>query len=342
MEISLKKYGIDFEGPITNAIKLDLKHIKEISHESGFGERQTFYLGDEKFTGGKIVRKGKWGIVIEWTTSDGTLMYEKRGYKEGTNLLPEAVLQLMARECLAKINLSSCVSEVKCILRRSRTVSFMMGPFINVLSVHDALQYIYNTGALKGAAFDLWFIQIFTQIVLTLGYLEERLGLNHRDLKGDNILISMVPATQNKEIDLLGKRWAVKYEHEIKLVDFGFACNGPQMNAPAAVSVGDTFPPIEWCPKEGRDLYFILCYFYGQPLFRNSCSAELLRQIEKWLFADLGAEKVRESLLIYGLSRLEWISFLVNTSKYDCKSCCTKLVLRWIAERWPDVLKICR
>lgn len=344
MEISLKKYGIDFEGSITKAVKLDLKQIRVATKESGFGTSQIFYLGEEKFVGGKIVSKGKWGIVIEWTTSDGTLIYEKRGHKADSNLLPEAILQVMARECLgtAAADFSSCISEVKCILRRNHSVSFLMGPLINVLSVHDALQYIFKTGGLKGAAFDLWFIQIFTQIALILGYLEERLGLNHRDLKGDNILISMTPAARDKEIEVMGKRWNMKYEHEIKLVDFGFACNGYEMNAPAAVSVGDTFPPIEWCPKEGRDLYFILCYFYGQPAFRKACSAELLRQIEKWLFADLGTEKVRESLLLYGLDRLEWISFLVNTSKYDCKGCCTSSILKWISAKWPDTLKICR
>ncbi len=344
MEISLKKYGINFEGSITKAVKLDLRHIKQAQKETGFGNSQTFYLGDDKFTGGKIVSRGKWGMVIEWTTSDGKLLYEKRGHKGDSNLLPEAILQVVARECLgsASADFSSCISEVKSILRRNHSVSFLMGPFINVLSVHDALQYIFQTGGLKGSAFDLWFVQILTQIVLILGYLEERLGLNHRDLKGDNILISMTPMACTKEIEVMGRRWSMKYEHEIKLVDFGFACNGSVMNGPASVSVGDTFPPIEWCPKEGRDLYFILCYFYGQPAFRKACSVDLLRQIEKWLFADLGAEKVRESLMLYGLDRLEWISFLVNTSKYDCKSCCTSSILTWISERWPDVLKICR
>ena len=347
--ISLIKYGINYEGSITDAVRLPLKVIPNALNEKNLiGGKKEFSLMESSvittFRGGKTVNEGKWGTIEEWCQVDGNsignpeIFYEKRGRSSVSNLLPEACLQIAARQCLSEIGCESVVSEVRRILRHGRSVTFMMEPFIKFLSLHEALQYVYQA-SLKGLAFDLWFIQIFSQIVLLLQYLEENIGLNHRDLQGENILISMTPTAKTIEIPLTTGKWSMSYEHEIKLVDFGFACNGFEMNAPADISVGDTFPPFEWCPKEGRDIYYILCYFYGQPEFRASVSASLLAQIQKWLFSDLGAEKVRESLELYGLSRLEWISFLVNTSKYRCADCCPKKILPWIAERWPEVLK---
>ncbi len=359
--ISLIKYGINYEGSISQAIRIPLKVIPEtfdekthqiwkegkLIREREFSLRATINDNDGKlvtFRGGKTVNEGKWGTIEEWSISDGTTVdnsnncYEKRGRSSSSNLLPEACLQILARQCLSEIGCESSISEVRRILRHGRSVTFMMEPFIKFLSLHDALRYVYQA-SLKGVAFDLWFIQIFSQIILLLQYLEENIGLNHRDLQGQNILISMTPTAKTIEIPLSNGKWSMSYEHEIKLVDFGFACNGYEMNAPAEVSVGDTFPPFEWCPKEGRDIYYILCYFYGQPEFRAAVSAPLLEQIQKWLFSDLGSEKVRESLDLYGLKRLEWIAFLVNTSKYRCASCCPDKILPWIAHRWPEVLK---
>lgn len=351
--ISLIKYGINYEGSITDAVKLPLKVIPNAFNEKDLlGGKKEFSLTGSSivtFKGGKTVNEGKWGTIEEWHQIDGTssgnpeTFYEKRGRTSTSNLLPEACLQIAARQCLSEIGCESVVSEVRKILRHGRSVTFMMEPFIKFLSLHDALRYMYQA-SLSGPAFDLWFIQIFSQIILILQYLEENLGLNHRDLQGHNILISMIPTAKTIEIPSKSGKWLMSYEHEIKLVDFGFACKGYEMDAPADISVGDTFPPFEWCPKEGRDIYYILCYFYGQVEFRRSLTKGLLSQIQGWLFnhykeSNEGAEKVRESLELYGLSRLEWISFLINTSKYRCGGCSPLNILDWIAERWPEVLK---
>lgn len=330
--ISLKKYGIDFEGPLKDACTLDISKIPSVDGERGFTNAMEFQLKDRSFKGGALFQQGRYGSVHKWAV-DEELLFEKRPHKEGTNLLPEACLQIEARKCLATTGCEQSISEVRFIIRRGRTVSFMMVPFMNVLSVEQALDFVYSSG-INGAHFDSWFISIFCQIVLLLGYLEENLRLNHRDLKGDNILISMKPSKQQKSIRVASHTWKLNYDYEVKIVDFGFACNGTIMNSPATISVGNTFPAFEWCPKEGRDIYFLLCYFYGQATFRRACSPRLLRKIEGWI----NVEKVLDALRIYGLSRLDWISFLVNTSRFDCSKCNSAEILEFVSREWPSVI----
>jgi serine/threonine protein kinase len=330
--ISLKKYGIDFEGPLKDACGLDIKKVPSVHDERGFANSMEFQLKGQSFKGGALVQQGRYGSVHKWIVGED-LLFEKRPHKEGTNLLPEACLQIEARKCLATTGCEQSISEVRYIIRRGPTVSFMMVPFINVLSVEDALDFVYSSG-INGAQFDSWFISIFCQIVLLLGYLEDNLRLNHRDLKGDNILISMKPSRQQKAIRVASHLWKLNYDHEVKIVDFGFACNGIEMNSPATISVGNTFPAFEWCPKEGRDIYFLLCYFYGQTTFRRACSSRLLRKIEGWIHVD----KVLDALRLYGLSRLDWISFLVNTSRFDCSKCSSAEILEFVSSEWSSII----
>ena len=322
MEISLKKYGIDFEGSLIDAIRLPLNMIPE--KKSG--------------SSGKKISEGRYGRVEEWIESEE---YEKISKRSDGNLLAEACLQIAARNCLQVIGQESSISEVKKILRSGQRVTFMMEPFLNVLYLQTALQYLYEDRRMRGKTFDLWFLQIFASICLLLGYLEENIGLNHRDLKGDNILISIRPKTSTHVIPLGDYEWTITMEHEIKLVDFGLGCKGNNMNKPATVNVGPVYSAVDWCPKEGRDLYLLLCYFYAQPIFREMVSTELLEMIETWLSLQDKGLRVKEFLMRHGLERLSWIAFLVNNQKFDCDKCCPIKILEWISTKYPHILKRC-
>ena len=83
--ISLKKYGIDFEGSIENAVKIMPVNIpdKETIREKN-GLRWT-----------KRVSEGRYGFVDEWISADNTSIYEKISKREEGNLLTEACLQIL-------------------------------------------------------------------------------------------------------------------------------------------------------------------------------------------------------------------------------------------------------
>jgi serine/threonine protein kinase len=329
--ISLKKYGIDFEGPIENAIKISKTLIPERKTiRDGVIEVDDLVLVS---TADKS-REGRYGRVEEWLSSDGTIMYEKISKHEDGNLLVEACLQIAARNCLRIIGHESSIAEVKKILRWNKRITFMMEPFTGVLYLQTALHHLHGEVKMRGKTFDFWFLQIFAHLCLLLGYLEENLQINHRDLKGDNILISIQPSSTTHTIPYCGFQWTINVEHEIKLVDFGLACNGIAMNRGSVVSAGTVYEITDWCPKRGRDIYLLLCYFYAQRTFREMISAGLLAVIEDWLEG-----RVKEFLLRHGLERLSWIAFLVNNKKFDCGKCCPVQILNWISSSYPTILK---
>jgi serine/threonine protein kinase len=106
------------------------------------------------------------------------------------------------------------------------------------------------------------FLEIVAQTAFILHHLQNRLRLNHRDVKVNNILIRRGAPIL---LDLCGATIATDYE--VTLIDFGFACVGcPPPKSPVTVfQAGSWFPMGELCCKAGRDLaqliFCIHCYF---------------------------------------------------------------------------------
>lgn len=332
--LSLKKYGIDFEGAIERVNTIPIEKVPLLTlkmHNSGY----YYECNNKGFQGGKSVDEGIYGHVDEWVMNNEELVYEKRCHTAGSCLLMEAAMQILVRDGLSTVGCERMVSEVKQICRRENEVTFMMEPFDKhkVIALHDALESMISRGA--GLFFDRWFVETLTQIILVMGYLESTLNINHRDLKGDNILINTTPVISTLTIPLHGLSWKLEYHNEIKIVDFGLACKGTAINKPGTLSVGEVFAGREVCPKEGRDLYFLLCYFYGMAGFRQVCGRRLLMMIERWI----GPGRVLEALRCDGLKKLHWINFLINTTGYCCKTACAEIILRDFAVEYPDILR---
>ncbi len=288
---------------------------------------------NRRFYGGASVDEGIYGHVDEWLMDNEQLVYEKRCHNGGHCLLMEAAMQILVRDTLLAVSCQRMVSEVLIICRRDNEMSFMMEPFDKqkVIALHDALESVT-----PGPAFDRWFVETLAQIVLVMGYLESTINVNHRDLKGDNILINTTPIEHTINIPLHGLNWSLTYYNEIKIVDFGLACKGTAMNRPGTLSVGEVFAGRELCPKEGRDLYFLLCYFYGMAAFRRACSRKLLMMVERWI----GPGRPLEALRADGLKKLHWINFLINTTSYCCRSACSEILLRDLSVEYPDILRV--
>lgn len=351
--ISLKKYGIDFEGPIEATASLDPSIIPEMKiHFEATGtywyQRPPRYLQNAGSVGG-------WRNVDKWIVYERVEdarfsgrqgrkfvrkgeIYEK---KSDTSLFKEACLQIYAKQTLEQYGLGQVIADIQDILRRrspithKEQITFTMTPFLNVVNVHEAMR-IVDESALTGQAFDLWFIPIFTQIVVLLGLLEEKMRMNHRDLKGDNLLLTLTSEQKQREIELGGRRWRYLYREEIRLIDFGFACKGEELNGPSRLNAGgEIFGEQDRCPKEGRDIYMLLCYFYALPVFRKNASATLLNFV-RGLLRDT---RIMDELERHGLRRLATIYLLVGHADFRSSECCYLRVLRTVAERWPALLE---
>ena len=128
------------------------------------------------------------------------------------------------------------------------------------------------------------FMEIVAQIAVILYHLQNRLRLNHRDVKVNNILIrKRLSSSPPVILDLDGL--TMSSEFELTLIDFGFACVGcPPPKAPLTVfQAGTWFPMGELCCKAGRDLaqliYCIHCYF---PIDKF-LTAEVAAVVRAWL-----------------------------------------------------------
>ena len=107
------------------------------------------------------------------------------------------------------------------------------------------------------------FIEILAQVAFILYHLQERLRLNHRDVKVNNIMVR----TRKEPVILTIGDAHMTTLFEVTLIDFGFACVGcpPPQQPMTAFQAGSWFPMSEICCKVGRDiaqlLFCINCYF---------------------------------------------------------------------------------
>ena len=107
------------------------------------------------------------------------------------------------------------------------------------------------------------FFELIAQAAYILHHLQQKLRLNHRDVKVNNILIRKAATPICLELD--GLKLTTGFE--LTLIDFGFACVGcpPPAAAMTVFQAGTWFPMGELCCKAGRDLaqliFCIHCYF---------------------------------------------------------------------------------
>jgi serine/threonine protein kinase len=124
------------------------------------------------------------------------------------------------------------------------------------------------------------FLEIMAQTAYILHHLQDRLRLNHRDVKVNNIMIR-----KGSPVVLELGGYSFMSEHELTLIDFGFACVGcpPPARPTTVFQAGSWFPMGELCCKAGRDLaqliFCIHCYFPVQEYL----TAPVVAAVRSWM-----------------------------------------------------------
>lgn len=342
--ISLRQFGIDFEGSVEAAADLPMDSVPEVITRFGpkggtlWTQNRRRYLEEVE-----SVFIGGYGIVYTLNVyerqADNRLkfletVYEKRSKKGGTCLFMEACLQQLAYNKLKELGFDYAIAPTRDLLRwPDGDISFTMKPFNDVKNMHEMMESLVGAG-LKGRAFDVWWLPLFVQTVVLMGLLEEHLRLNHRDLKGDNILVSLEGRQRQKEVEVGGRRWNYIYRQELHVVDFGFACRGTVDEGPASASSGTFFGGRDVCPKGGRDIYVLLCYFYAQPTFREAASAALLDFVK----GLIGREDILRHLEVHGTQQTKYLYLLLGTPEFQMPATCCTPVLTAVAARWPALV----
>jgi serine/threonine protein kinase len=273
--------------------------------------RATFQL--TKNSGG-----GGHGILEEcWRYSDTTkrLVLQKRPRVPEVKLLTEAFIQWLAHKTLAAHNLGSRIPAVQDIYTQpDRTVAFSM------LEVQNAT---LATTYLATCEYPDDVFHILAQTAAIMYLLEDLIHLDHRDLKADNLLIIPTPST------LFLKNTCIKSRFTVLIVDFGFACLGESNGFSSVDASVGTLPPLDPCPKEGRDLFHLIVSLYGVEQIRNRFSPATLALFEELMVVN---GKPTHSLA-RRYSHSNWIYLMTSEKTFTHTSCTPESILKKLVEK---------
>jgi len=214
---------------------------------------------NETLTCLKTVSHGAFGY-IDWGlySKDGKqqFVYIKRPILPGKSLLYEACIQQIVAERLAEIGFSQGAPRIlRLISLHDESVGFVMEPVEGAVTLDRYLDSLSDSCWLNAI------IDCLFQLCAMIWYLDQRMGINHRDLTPSNFLVTDHPPTskiltiENEIIDLTSSR-------SLTLIDFGFSCLGSTETHVAQLSLSTIYPVSDPCPKEGRDLYLFLGLLY--------------------------------------------------------------------------------
>jgi serine/threonine protein kinase len=257
---------------------------------------------------------GSYGNLF-FTVRNGETVLLKQPRLAEMNLLQEGVLQFLAQKTVEKEGIGWCIPKVFDIFWRQQKIWFSM-EYIPGKSVVEWLTQDYKE--------DSDFFFLIAQICLCLLCLEIHLGLDHRDLKLDNLLIKLVPSTIH--IKVKETHWTLHSPFTVVILDFGFACLGSkELRGKPIVNLGDgVLPPMDPCPKEGRDLFQLLTSFLRYPAFTSKITEKTEKQIDDWL--SIG--KKSYGPMARRWSTENWTYLVVSQRDFAIPSCCPLNILR--------------
>jgi len=289
-------------------------------------------------------------FILEETIADNTfgkLVWGKRRVnKEYVDVLvkrpssqshtkQEAVIQWLCNTSLTQYNLGCHCPQVFDIFSRgSSSLWFSMSPIYNAPILDGyliSLPHWGNQRVENGIAL----LKIVAQIAMCCFVLERTIGFNHRDLKPDNILV---------KIDAIEEHVLKWKDHDIHvassptaiLVDFGFSCLGP--GKVPWIQAGDgVLPPLDPCPKVGRDIFMLLVFL----LWRRDIRDSLTEGHIEFLKSSLDLTKERWSQMV-NMRRdpIHWIYMLITERDFKCPALDPYIWLQTCAAAYPDIVEI--
>ena len=294
MEVDLHSLGIPATIPLKN-ISIPIELIPregitgEILEAGGAHRCKLDYL--------KVVNQGTYGIIQKVQRGGHTLVVKRpTAAAAKDSLLAEAVVQWIAGNVLAGEGVSGAVPKVADIFIHGDEARFTM----EYIDGKSALETIYNS-----ADPDRAFIECLSQVCLILSILEDKIYLDHRDLKMTNLWIRRRPVSYSYG----GVRLEAPFQ--VVVLDFGFACLG-NGEGTTIVNLGDVIPDIDPCPKDGRDLYQCVMSLWSVEQVRSRLSDAMQAEVKTWIAVKGGSERIRESS-----SSLEWAYMLTSHPKFS-------------------------
>ena len=273
---------------------------------------------------GQRIDNGGHGVItkIKRTPTLNTELCVKSPHKSDFSLCPEAVLQWHTSNTLKAAGIHGAIPHIYDIFQYAGETRFTMD-YIDGISAVQAV--------IESADPDSILLQILGQVSLILGFLEETIFLDHRDLKADNLWIRSVPVDYSLKVG--GIVWKLKAPFQVVVLDFGFACLGDSTGN-AVVSLSDgIMPKIDPCPKVGRDLFQLIASMWSIPAIRERAGGEVQAVVDS-LLKNRGASFVN---LVHQNLNTHWIYLAVSDSAFRHPPLHPVALLLKLSSDWPVV-----
>lgn len=295
-----------------------------------------------KYTEFETAMKGSYGTILlalrEATPlEDSEYCFIKTSETHNKTLLVEGILQTLAYSVLLNAGFPKAVPKVIDIcLHPTKGTVLILERIHGSKMLAEYLSSHIQWGCPSDTN-DRLLMSILAQVASYVAVLEKELGMNHRDLKGTNVLMIMPsaePILTQTTMDTY--HWNITSSVQTILIDFGFSCIG-RPSGDTVLSAGEFLPETDFCPKEGRDLFLFLASLWNLESLRKSLTPkakglfqQLLRDnTQNTSWSDWLSGSVKDSMLSMYL--------LTSSSRFASSSCSPIHVLKTIAVDYPEV-----
>ena len=296
--------------------------------------------GQTKYMEVGTADSGSYGCLYYYTIwTDDDLendVFLKVSKNAEVSLKNEALLQQAAHIILTYYGLPWAVPRVHTIVNHPRHgVSFTMDIIRDAFLFGDYLVKRINWRK-ECEENDLIVMEVISQLATYIMILEGELGLNHRDLKINNVLMVHDVPLENHRIQYGDLDYVLNSRVRTVLIDFGFACIGDVESNVLYASAGN-YLMADMCPKNGRDMFLIFSNLWNVVALRRVLTLRARLLFKKWLMDDLGKDWAL--WLSAGLDKeLLNIYKLVNESSFNSARAMPKNILLDIATNYPSVI----
>lgn len=321
-----------------------LRHIK-VTHIPKLLriKENSWSLGPIQYTILKESTSGKFGILYlanrfdKKSSQTNNFVYLKVSPKYPESLLLEGILQSIAYTTLKTYGFPMAVPRVLDIIKHPENgyvLSIQRCPEAQLFADYLRINLIWDVPSVIN---DKLILSGIAQVATYLAILETTIGLNHRDVKGTNVLMVIPSTSWYHLVTLNSYKWWIRGTYQAVLIDFGFACMG-KPNGQSIVSAGEHLPTIDFCPKKGRDLFLFFAGLWNIPAFR-SCITDTGKDLfHKWL-RDTSDTSWADWLITSSQTNFKSMYLLTNADHFSSESSSPLNVLQDISNVYPDIVQ---
>jgi serine/threonine protein kinase len=288
---------------------------------------------------------GKFGVLFLvlretiGTGSDGTIVFLKSTPNHPRSLLLEGIIQSIAYTTLTLYGFPKAIPRVLDILKHpdyGTVITIERNPGAKLFADYLRHEFHWNQTIEEN---DKMILDIIAQVATYLAVLEYNLGLNHRDLKGTNVLMIETAQKWSQTCTVDAYNWTVSCNSRAILIDFGFACVGKIEGGQSVASAGEFLPTIDFCPKKGRDLFLLFASLWDVKPFRDALTKKTQALFYKWL-QDTSLTNWAEWLITSTQSNLKSMYLLTNADHFKSEACSPMNVLMDISKTYPEIVQL--